>query len=136
MNASGQTGASSSRARSAVFQRARGQFNGYGFNLPTQDLVDEFETGDPRLSHSSSKRRRDGRPRLSAGCHRHAAPVLPQENFNNAEEAPFGDPNPNGHTNDRVIRLSDIMLFHAEACVNTGRPRGQRHGQRRPRPRP
>ena len=35
-----------------VFQRARGQFNGYGFNLPTQDLVDEFEVGDPRLSHS------------------------------------------------------------------------------------
>ena len=46
----------------------------------------------------------------------------PRKNFNNAaEEAPFGDPNPNGHTNDRVIRLADVMLFHAEACINTGR---------------
>ncbi|MFN8303846.1 MAG: RagB/SusD family nutrient uptake outer membrane protein [Saprospiraceae bacterium] len=35
-----------------VFQRARGQFGGYGFNIPTQDFVDEFfKEGfeDPRL---------------------------------------------------------------------------------------
>ena len=37
---------------SNVFQRARGQFEGYGFNIPTQALVDVFfEEGyeDPRL---------------------------------------------------------------------------------------
>ena len=35
-----------------VFQRARGQFEGYGFNIPTQDFVDEFFAEgfeDPRL---------------------------------------------------------------------------------------
>jgi len=109
---------------SNVFQRARGQFNGYGFNLPTQDLVDEFETGDPRLSHSIF---REGDVMGDRGIFTLDATGMPhlyypKKYFNNAaEEAPFGDPNPNGHTNDRVIRLSDIMLFHAEACVNTGR---------------
>lgn len=107
-----------------VFQRARGQFNGYGFNLPTQDLVDEFEVGDPRLSHSlfqvGDVMGDRGVFTLDATGFPHL--YYPKKNFNNAaEEAPFGDPNPNGHTNDRVIRLSDIMLFHAEACVNTGR---------------
>ena len=107
-----------------VFQRARGQFNGYGFNLPTQDLVDEFEVGDPRLSHSlfqvGDVMGDRGVFTLDATGMPHL--YYPKKNFNNAaEEAPFGDPNPNGHTNDRVIRLSDIMLFHAEACVNTGR---------------
>ncbi|HNB91612.1 MAG TPA: RagB/SusD family nutrient uptake outer membrane protein, partial [Saprospiraceae bacterium] len=38
-----------------VFQRARGQFAGYGFNIPTQDFVDEFfKEGfeDPRLKYT------------------------------------------------------------------------------------
>ena len=107
-----------------VFQRARGQFNGYGFNLPTQDLVDEFEVGDPRLSPSlfqvGDVMGDRGVFTLDATGFPHL--YYPKKNFNNAaEEAPFGDPNPNGHTNDRVIRLSALMLFHAEACVNTGR---------------
>ena len=33
-----------------VWQRARGQFGGYGFNIPEQNFVDEFENGDPRLA--------------------------------------------------------------------------------------
>jgi len=35
-----------------IFTRARGNFNGFGFNIPTQDFVDAFEAGDPRLSAS------------------------------------------------------------------------------------
>ena len=30
-----------------VWQRARGQFGGYGFNIPEQNFVDEFETAIP-----------------------------------------------------------------------------------------
>ncbi len=107
-----------------VFQRARGQFNGYGFNLPTQDLVDEFEEGDPRLTYTlfqvGDVMGDRGVFTLDATGFPHL--YYPRKNFNNAaEEAPFGDPNPNGHTNDRVIRYSDVVLFHAEACFNTGR---------------
>ena len=45
----------------------------------------------------------------------------PKKNFNfKNEEAPFGDPNPNGGTNDRVIRFSDVLLMHAEAAAENG----------------
>jgi hypothetical protein len=45
----------------------------------------------------------------------------PKKFFNNkAEEASFGDPNPNGGTNDRVIRYSDVLLMHAEAAYHAG----------------
>jgi hypothetical protein len=39
---------------------------------------------------------------------------------NKSEEAPFGDPNPNGGSNDRVIRFADVLLMHAEACAQAG----------------
>lgn len=45
----------------------------------------------------------------------------PKKYFTNkSEDAPFGDPNPNGGSNDRVIRFSDVLLMHAEACYWTG----------------
>ena len=94
-----------------VFQRARGQFNGYGFNLPTQDLVDEFESGSAPLPLPLPRGRCDGRPRCSRWTRPARRTYYPKKNCNNAAEEALGDPNPNGHTNDRVIRLSDIMLF-------------------------
>jgi hypothetical protein len=108
-----------------VFTRARGQFAGFGFNIPTQDFVDEFfKEGfeDPRLQ-STVFRLGDamgdrgiftidatgGMPHL----------YYPKKYFNNkSEDAPFGDPNPNGGTNDRVIRYADVLLMHAEACYH------------------
>ena len=39
---------------------------------------------------------------------------------NKSEDAPFGDPNPNGGSNDRVIRYADVLLMHAEASYHTG----------------
>ena len=39
---------------------------------------------------------------------------------NKSEDAPFGDPNPNGGSNDRVIRYADVLLMHAEAAYHTG----------------
>ena len=109
---------------SNVFQRARGQFNGFGFNLPTQDLVDEFEDGDPRLNFSLFQ---EGDIMGDRGEFTQEATGMPhlyysRKYFNNAaDEAPFGDPVPNGHTNDRVMRYAEVLLFHAEACLNTGR---------------
>lgn len=45
----------------------------------------------------------------------------PRKFFNPAAElAPFGDPNPNGGSNDRIIRLADVLLMHAEACQQLG----------------
>ncbi len=110
-----------------VFQRARGQFAGYGFNLPTQSFVDEFfKEGfeDPRLKSTVF---RVGDAMGDRGIFTLAAtgdlPSLyyPKKYFNNrSEDAPFGDPSPNGGSNDRVIRYSDVLLMHAEAAYRTG----------------
>ena len=45
----------------------------------------------------------------------------PKKYFINAsDEAPFGDPNPNGYSNDRVIRYADVLLFGAESAYYVG----------------
>ena len=73
-----------------VFQRARGTFSGYGFNLPTQDFVDEFEvweeqigpdliekTGSPsRLHGVQTRRQRFGLGRNHGGRHGRTTSVL------------------------------------------------------------
>ena len=110
-----------------VFQRARGQFAGYGFNIPTQNFVDEFfKEGfeDPRLKSTVF---RVGDAMGDRGIFTLAATgdmpfaYYPKKYFNNkGEDAPFGDPNPNGGSNDRVIRYSDVLLMHAEAAYHTG----------------
>jgi starch-binding outer membrane protein, SusD/RagB family len=110
-----------------VFQRARGQFEGFGFNIPTQSFVDEFfKEGfeDPRLKFTVF---RVGEPMGDRGPFTIAAtgdmPHLyyPKKYFNNrSETAPFGDPAPNGGTNDRVIRYADVLLMHAEAAYLAG----------------
>ncbi len=110
-----------------VFQRARGQFAGYGFNIPTQNFVDEFfKEGfeDPRLKSTVF---RVGDAMGDRGVFTIAATgdlphkFYPKKYFNNkSEDAPFGDPNPNGGSNDRVIRFADVLLMHAEAAAQSG----------------
>lgn len=112
-----------------VFQRARGQFEGYGFNIPTQSLVDAFFAEgfeDPRLKATVF---REGEAMGDRGIFTREATggfpykYYPKKFFNNKrEEASFGDPNPNGGSNDRVIRYSDILLMHAEAAYQNNQP--------------
>ena len=118
-----------------VFQRARGTFSGYGFNLPTQDFVDEFEVWEeqigPDLITKTDPRRGYTVYELDDNAsdwgqiteEATGAPHLyyARKYFNPSSElAPFGDPNPNGGSNDRVIRYADVLLMHAEACNQTG----------------
>jgi starch-binding outer membrane protein, SusD/RagB family len=109
-----------------VFQRARGQFEGFGFNIPTQNFVDEFFAEgfeDPRLRSTVF---REGDLMGDRGIFTKEATGFPHDYYpkkyfnNKSEEAPFGDPNPNGGSNDRVIRLSDVLLVHAEAAWHNG----------------
>ncbi|MDX1906249.1 MAG: RagB/SusD family nutrient uptake outer membrane protein [Bacteroidia bacterium] len=106
-----------------VFQRARGDFGGYGFNLPTQDLVDEFEPGDPRLGFTVFK---EGDAMGDRGIFTpdktgYPHPYYARKYFiSRAEEAPTGDANVNGPSNDRVIRYADVLLLYAEAAYHTG----------------
>jgi hypothetical protein len=110
-----------------VFQRARGQFAGFGFNIPTQDFVDEFfKEGfeDPRLKSTVF---RVGDAMGDRGIFTiDATGGIPYQYYakkyfiSKSEDAPFGDPSPNGGSNDRVIRFSDVLLMHAEAAYHTG----------------
>ncbi len=118
---------------SNVFQRARGQFEGYGFNLPTQDFVDEFFSEgveDPRLKATVF---REGDLMGDRGFFTKEATGFPHDYYpkkyfsNKSEDAPFGDPNPNGGSNDRVIRYADVLLMHAEAAYHTGDETGAKN---------
>ncbi|MBK7425534.1 MAG: RagB/SusD family nutrient uptake outer membrane protein [Saprospiraceae bacterium] len=110
-----------------VFQRARGKFAGFGFNIPTQDFVDEFFVEgfeDPRLKSTVFREGeamgdRDIFTKEAAGGLDYD--FYPKKYFSNlSEDAPFGDPAPNGGSNDRVIRYSDVLLMHAEAAYHNG----------------
>ena len=117
-----------------VFTRARGQFAGYGFNIPTQDFVDEFKkegVEDPRLKFTvfrigDAMGDRGIFTLESAGDAGYL--YHPRKYFTNlSEDAPLGDPNPNGGTNDRVIRYSDVLLMDAEAAAQTGDEAGAKN---------
>ena len=117
-----------------VFTRARGQFNGFGFNIPTQDLVDAFflenaNAEDPRLRSTVF---REGDMMGDRGVFTKDATGYPHDYYakkyfnSQSEEASFGDPVANGGSNDRVIRYSDVLLMHAEAAAKNGNEPGAR----------
>lgn len=110
-----------------VFTRARGEFAGYGFNIPTQDFVNEFFAEgfeDPRLKSTVFRVGDDMGDRGTFTIEATGgSPYLyySKKYFSNkSEDAPFGDPNPNGGSNDRVIRYADVLLMHAEASFHAG----------------
>ena len=78
-----------------VWQRARGsQFGGYGFNIPEQNFVDEFENGDPRLAATVFQEGDQMGDRGTFTLDATGMPHLyyPKKYFINAsDEAPFGD---------------------------------------------
>lgn len=106
-----------------VFQRARGTFGGFGFNLPTEDLVSSYEPGDPRKDATIFE---EGDQMGDRGVFTKDATGFPHDYYsrkyfiNRSEEAPIGDANVNGPSNERVIRYADIVLLHAEASWHTG----------------
>lgn len=108
-----------------VYQLPRGQFGGWGFNLPTQDFVDEFEEGDPRLKSSVFM---EGDTLGDRGVFTKAATGFDHDYYSKKyfvsrsehEEINIGDPNMNGEPNDRLIRYADLLLMHAEAAYYNG----------------
>ncbi len=108
-----------------IYQIARGAFGGFGFNLPTQDFVDEFETGDIRLNASVFM---VGDTMGDRGVFTKAATGFDHDYYakkyfvsrSEHEEINVGDPLMNGESNDRIIRYADVLLMHAEAAYHNG----------------
>lgn len=108
----GNSGASNSQY--SQVQGVRGSAGGgWGFNVPTQDLVDEFETDDPRLEATIIFRGEttpDG----------DAIPVVGDNPmYNQKSYVPFADHvsgfNEGCGQNIRVIRYAEVLLMNAEA---------------------
>ena len=108
-----------------IYQLPRGQFGGWGFNIPQQDFVDAFEAEDPRLKASVFM---VGDTLGDRGVFTKAATGFDHDyyakkyfvNRSEHEEINIGDPSMNGESNDRVIRYADLLLFHAEAAYHSG----------------
>lgn len=126
-----------------VFQRPRGQFSGFGFNLPTQDFVDAFfledpSNEDPRLASTIFRIGDELGDRGILTTEATGFPHIyyPKKYFNSlSEEASFGDPVANGGSNDRVIRFADVLLMHAEAAAKNNNESGARTSLERVRSR-
>jgi starch-binding outer membrane protein, SusD/RagB family len=94
---------------------------GWGFNIPTQALVNAFEPGDPRLNATilfagGTSAEGDAIPALGGG---HVDTM-----YNYKSYVPYSDPILNGNQGAgqdvRVIRYAEVLLMNAEANNNLG----------------
>lgn len=92
---------------------------GWGFNNPTQDLVDEFEENDPRLECTAFK---DGD--VVQGEKQTIDPAQNETGYLNRKAALEPSLRPNDSkdspANIRKFRYADILLMNAEAAFQTG----------------
>ncbi len=94
---------------------------GWGFNVPTQALVDAFEVGDPRKAATILfSGQDDGYGAILPG-----APPLAQSYWNKkaytlkSERDGYGE-NKNHWSNIKLIRYADVLLMAAEAANESG----------------
>ncbi len=106
-----------------VYQTSRSTW-GYGFNCPTESLVDAYEANDPRLEATvifDGEMMPDGST-IDTG----ASPTgyynekiwIPQSAWPQNAGGDVLD----GPTNRRFIRLAQVLLWHAEAANENGHP--------------
>jgi hypothetical protein len=113
--------------------RGSGEWNlGWGWNTPTQNLVDSYEPGDKRKAatilftgQSDNFNGQTNDPN-SGGYGRTLPTGLATKYFNKktyanpAEQAAVGDPNGAAYINQRVYRYADVLLMAAEAANELG----------------
>ncbi|SMO50467.1 RagB/SusD family nutrient uptake outer membrane protein [Gracilimonas mengyeensis] len=90
---------------------------GWGFNMPTQDLVDAFEEGDPRLEatvlmEGSTIGGKEYNPEWSSTGYNSRKYLIKTEGF-----IGWGEDSP---VNVRVMRYSEVLLMYAEALNELG----------------
>jgi hypothetical protein len=102
--------------------------SGWGFQLPTQNLYDEFESGDPRLPNTIIKSgdiiyedgisSTDEKIIIDPGT-----PQCPTGYFNRKAVLPPPGPSCNmcSNLNKRLIRYSEVLLTAAEAAYHLGK---------------
>ncbi|MBD0403810.1 RagB/SusD family nutrient uptake outer membrane protein [Flammeovirga sp. EKP202] len=112
------TGTNSPRA---VNPRGNSTNKGWGWGqlCPSQDLVDAFEAGDPRLEWTVGKEndhaygKPQGLPNFEAQSGYYIRKLI-------MDPAIRGNNNTDHPQNQRKMRYADILLMHAEAAYHTG----------------
>ena len=108
-----------SNSQYCQIQQSRGSFdgNGWGYNVPTQDLVNEFEPNDPRLNGTILFRG-------STSAEGDLIPsTCPNPMYNYKSYIPFSvyvNDNSGSDQNVRVLRYADVLLMNAEANNESG----------------
>jgi starch-binding outer membrane protein, SusD/RagB family len=98
---------------------------GWGWNTPTQDLVDAYEPGDPRKNRTILYTGQSDDPAFG-GYGRTLPAGLPRLYWNKkvyvnpARQQETGDLHGAGFLNQRIIRYADILLMAAEAANEIG----------------
>ncbi len=92
--------------------------DGNSYNLPTQDLVDEFESGDPRLDASvldiEAFKAANPTVKYTIGAGGHTG-FYNNKYIKRADELGLGDNDLTSPINHKVIRYADVLLMAAEA---------------------
>lgn len=110
---------SASNSQYCQIQQPRGSFNGngWGYNVPTTDLVNEFEPNDPRLNGTILFRG-------STSAEGDLIPTTcPNPMYNYKSYIPFSVyqvDNGGSDQNIRVLRYADVLLMNAEANNELG----------------
>ena len=85
--------------------------SGSGWNIPTQDLIDSYETGDKRLAASINQTFKDAASKVIPYVQKYTNPPY-LERFNTWDNFP-------------VTRLADVLLMQAEALNEAGFPNAE-----------
>jgi starch-binding outer membrane protein, SusD/RagB family len=101
-----------------ILTRSRSsKFQGWGFNKPTQNLYNEYETGDPRrdatIFNPSNAEIETPAQEIYLGCRY----LNRKYALMNADNSIIKLDHPTrGPINNKVIRYADVLLMYAEAC--------------------
>ncbi|ULQ55772.1 RagB/SusD family nutrient uptake outer membrane protein [Flavihumibacter rivuli] len=105
-----------------IYTSPRGPTGAWGFDTPTQDLVNEFEEGDPRLLHTIIESG-DVFPRLS-GQEVLNFSSYPNTGYHNRKSYLIQARRGPGWGDDawtfHPIRYADVLLMYAEALLESG----------------
>lgn len=112
-----------------VLQRPRaskvaGSPAGWGYDRPSQDLIDEFETGDPRMAMTVGRLREEDLANKPMEVYEGKIWTYSHK-YSMLTDGPGGTVYPKPHDsrgplNHKEIRYADVLLMYAEACVETG----------------
>jgi hypothetical protein len=108
----------------SIYQGSRNAtyFTGWGFDLPTQDFVNEFELNDPRLKATvvfNGDILYEGTPAQQKADNGASTTGYAARKYM-YEYQPIVPEVSNSPANWRSIRFADVLLFHAEAANELG----------------